>query len=83
MKHIYEVFEITEKLNIPDVFIGLAHFIAENPDVIPMSRYHEYRKFISRHYHKLVDAFKAHDKEAFEKVVNTLVAMEADAKNPV
>lgn len=76
-EYIYDIFEETERNQDPDLLIGLAKLQAEQP--IPEGTTEkELCAFIGRHYHDLVDAYKAHDREAFEETV--LACETADAE---
>lgn len=67
-EYIYDIFEETERNQDPDLLIGLAKLQAEQP--IPESTTEkELCTFIGRHYQALVDAYKAHDRAAFEETV--------------
>lgn len=77
VEYIYDIFETTEKNGDPDLFIGLAKLKVDKP--IPEDTTEgEICEFIGRHYHALVDAYKAHDRAAFEEVV--LACETADAE---
>lgn len=76
-EYIYDIFEETERNQDPDLLIGLAKLQAEQP--IPEGTTEkELCAFIGRHYHDLVDAYKAHDRAAFEETV--LACETADAE---
>lgn len=76
-EYIYDIFEITEKNGDPDLFIGLAKLKVDKP--IPEDTTEgEICEFIGRHYQALVDAYKAHDRAAFEETV--LACETADAE---
>ena len=76
-EYIYDIFETTEKNGDPDLTIGLAKLKADKP--IPEGTTEkELCQFIGRHYHELVDAYKAHDRGAFEETV--LACETADAE---
>ena len=75
--YIYDIFETTEKNGDPDLFIGLAKLQADKP--IPEGTTEgELCEFIGRHYQALVDAYRAHDRGAFEEAV--LACETADAE---
>ena len=76
-EYIYDIFETTEKNGDPDLIIGLAKLQAEQPIPEGVTE-KELCSFIGRHYHKLVDAYKAHDRGAFEETV--LACEEQDAE---
>ena len=76
-EYIYDIFEETERNQDPDLFIGLARLKVNKP--IPEGTTEkELCTFIVRHYHSLVDAYKAHDRAAFEEAV--LACETADAE---
>lgn len=76
-EYIYDIFETTEKNGDPDLFIGLAKLKVDKP--IPEDTTEgEICEFIGRHYQALVDAYKAHDRAAFEETV--LACETADAE---
>ena len=76
-EYIYDIFEETERNQDPDLLIGLAKLQAEQP--IPEGTTEkELCTFIGRHYQALVDAYKAHDRAAFEETV--LACEEQDAE---
>lgn len=76
-EYIYDIFEETERNQDPDLLIGLAKLQAEQP--IPEGTTEkELCSFIGRHYKALVDAYKAHDRGAFEETV--LACETADAE---
>ena len=76
-EYIYDIFETTEKNGDPDLFIGLAKLQTEQP--IPEGTTEkELCQFIGRHYQALVDAYKGHDRGAFEEAV--LACETADAE---
>lgn len=76
-EYIYDIFEETECNQDPDLLIGLAKLQAEQP--IPEGTTEkELCTFIGRHYQALVDAYKAHDRSAFEETV--LACETADAE---
>ena len=67
-EYIYDIFETTEKNGDPDLFIGLAKLKVNKP--IPEDTTEkELCTFIGRHCQALVDAYKAHDRAAFEETV--------------
>ena len=77
-EYIYDIFEETERNQDPDLFIGLAKLKVAKP--IPEGATEgEICKFIGRHYQALVDAYKCHDRAAFEEVV--LACEEQDAED--
>lgn len=76
-EYIYDIFETTEKNGDPDLFIGLARLKVNKP--IPEDTTEkEMCSFIGRHYNALVDAYKGHDRAAFEETV--LACEEQDAE---
>lgn len=76
-EYIYDIFETTEKNGDPDFFIGLAKLKVNKP--IPEDTTEkELCTFIVRHYQALVDAYKGHDRAAFEEAV--LACETADAE---
>lgn len=76
-EYIYDIFEETERNQDPDLLIGLSKLQAEQP--IPEGTTEkELCAFIGRHYQALVDAYKAHDRAAFEETV--LACETADAE---
>lgn len=76
-EYIYDIFEETECNQDPDLLIGLAKLQAEQPIPEGITE-KELCTFIGRHYQALVDAYKAHDRAAFEKTV--LACETADAE---
>lgn len=75
--YIYDIFETTERNGDPDLIIGLAKLKVDKP--IPEDTTEgEICEFIGRHYKALVDAYKAHDRGAFEETV--LACETADAE---
>lgn len=76
-EYIYDIFEETERNQDPDLLIGLSKLQAEQP--IPEGTTEkELCTFIGRHYQALVDAYKGHDRAAFEETV--LACEEQDAE---
>lgn len=76
-EYIYDIFETTEKNGDPDLIIGLAKLKVDKP--IPEGTTEkELCTFIGRHYQALVDAYKGHDRAAFEETV--LACETADAE---
>lgn len=76
-EYIYDIFEETERNQDPDLLIGLAKLQAEQP--IPAGTTEkDLCSFIGRHYNALVDAYKGHDRAAFEETV--LACEEQDAE---
>ena len=76
-EYIYDIFEETERNQDPDLLIGLAKLQAEQP--IPEGTTEkELCTFLGRHYQALVDAYKGHDRAAFEETV--LACETADAE---
>jgi hypothetical protein len=67
-EYIYDIFETTEKNGDPDLFIGLAKLKVNKPIPEGITE-KELCAFIGRHYQALVDAYKAHDRAAFEETV--------------
>ena len=76
-EYIYDIFGTTEKNGDPDLFISLAKLQAEKP-IPDGTTEKELCTFIGRHYQALVDAYKGHDRAAFEEVV--LACETADAE---
>ena len=76
-EYIYDIFETTEKNGDPDLIIGLAKLQAEQPIPEGITE-KELCSFIGRHYKALVDAYKGHDRAAFEETV--LACESADAE---
>lgn len=76
-EYIYDIFEETERNQDPDLLIGLAKLQAEQPIPEGITE-KELCSFIGRHYNALVDAYKAHDRAAFEEAV--LACETADAE---
>lgn len=76
-EYIYDIFETTEKNGDPDLIIGLAKLQAEQPIPEGITE-KELCSFIGRHYNALVDAYKGHDRAAFEETV--LACEEQDAE---
>lgn len=77
VEYIYDIFETTEKNSDPDLFIGLARLKVNKP-IPDGTTEEELCTFIGRHYQALVDAYKAHDRAAFEETV--LACETADAE---
>ena len=74
-EYIYDIFETTEKNGDPDLFIGLAKLKVDKP--IPEDTTEgELCEFIGKHYNELVDAYRAHDRGAFEEAVLVCEAQE-------
>lgn len=76
-EYIYDIFEETERNQDPDLLIGLAKLQAEQPIPEGITE-KELCSFIGRHYNALVDAYKGHDRAAFEETV--LACEEQDAE---
>ncbi len=76
-EYIYDIFETTEKNGDPDLIIGLAKLQAEQPIPEGITE-KELCSFIGRHYQTLVDAYKAHDRAAFEEAVLACEAQDAE-----
>lgn len=76
-EYIYNIFETTKKNGDPDLTIGLAKLQADKP-IPENTNEKELCSFIGRHYKALVDAYKAHDRGAFEETV--LACEEQDAE---
>lgn len=76
-EYIYDIFETTEKNGDPDLTIGLAKLQADKP-IPENTNEKELCSFIGRHYHTLVDAYKAHDRAAFEETVLACEAADAE-----
>ena len=75
--YIYDIFEETERNQDPDLFIGLAKLKVDKP--IPEDTTEgEICEFIGRHYQALVDAYKGHDRAAFEEAVLACEAADAE-----
>lgn len=66
--YIYGIFQTCEDMDLPDLTVALAHHKAANP--IPEGMTEQgINAFIGGHYEALVDAFAAHDREAFAAAV--------------
>lgn len=76
-EYIYDIFEETERNQDPDLFIGLARLKVNKP-IPENTNEKELCAFIGRHYHTLVDAYKAHDRAAFEEAVLACEAADAE-----
>ena len=76
-EYIYDIFETTEKNGDPDLIIGLAKLQAEQP-IPENTNEKELCSFIGRHYKALVDAYKGHDRAAFEETVLACEAADAE-----
>ena len=76
MKYLYDVYSICEEKDCPDLTIALAMFRAEHPDCIDHETDKAMRLFIGRNGEDLAAAFKAHNRAAFDTVVERLIAME-------
>ena len=76
-EYIYDIFETTERNGDPDLTIGLAKLQADKP-IPENTNEKELCSFIGRHYKALVDAYKGHDRAAFEETV--LACETADAE---
>lgn len=75
--YIYDIFETTGKNNTPDLNVGLAMLKAEQP--IPEGMTDTgVREFMSRHYQKLVAAYRAKDRYVFAAVVKACEAEDAE-----
>lgn len=75
--YIYDIFEETERNQDPDLFIGLAKLKVNKP--IPDGTTEgELCEFIGRHYQALVDAYKGHDRAAFEEAVLSCETADAE-----
>ncbi len=77
VEYIYDIFEETERNQDPDLLIGLAKLQAEQPIPEGITE-KELCSFIGRHYQTLVDAYKAHDRAAFEEAVLACEAQDAE-----
>lgn len=76
-EYIYNIFEVTERNHDHDLLIGMAKLKVAKP--IPEDTTEgELCEFIGCHYQALVDAYKAHDRAAFEEAV--LACEEQDAE---
>lgn len=66
--YIYDIFQTCEELDLPDLTIALARHKEGHP--IPEGMTEKgINEFIGGHYETLVDAFAAHDREAFAAAV--------------
>ena len=66
--YIYDIFQTCEDMDLPDLTVALAHHKAANP--IPEGMTEQgINAFIGGPYAALVDAFAAHDREAFAAAV--------------
>lgn len=61
--YIYDIFQTCEDMDLPDLTVALAHHKAANMTEQGINA------FIGGHYEALVDAFAAHDREAFAAAV--------------
>lgn len=77
--YLFDIFEFTNKENLPDLYVGLAMLTHTNP--IPEGiTDREIREFIGGHYNALVDAFKGRNREDFAAVVEKCVAEDIERK---
>lgn len=76
-EYIYNIFETTERNHDHDLLIGMAKLMADKPLPEGMDE-RTLGKFLGKHYHELVDAYKGHDLAAFEEAV--LACETADAE---
>lgn len=76
-EYIYNIFEVTERSHEHDLLIGMAKLMAAKPLPDGMDE-RALGKFLAKHYHELVDAYKCHDLAAFEEAV--LACETADAE---
>lgn len=77
MKYLYDVFALCAEKDCNDLTIALAMFKADHPEAdITHEKDKEMRGFMALHYEELVDAFKAHDRAAFDAAVAAMI--EAD-----
>ena len=76
-EYIYNIFEVTERNHDHDLFIGFAKLKVDKP-IPDGTTEKELCTFIGRHYQALVDAYKGHDRAAFEEAV--LACETADAE---
>ena len=66
--YIYDIFQTCEDMDLPDLTVALAHHKAANP--IPEGMTEQgINAVIAAHYEALLDAFAAHDREAFAAAV--------------
>ena len=82
--YIYEAFETTRDLKLPDVTLGMAHLMSEKaiPEGVESK---QLREFISRNYRAIVLLFNRDDKAEFVDIVGGMVEdylapKEADAE---
>ena len=70
--YIYDIFETTKKMGLPDLYLGLAQVKAEKaiPEGITDK---ELRAFISRNYKALVKMFNTMNRDVFVDMVDNLV----------
>lgn len=70
--YIYDIFETTKKMGLPDVYLGLAQVKAEKavPEGITDKKL---RTFISRNYKALVKLFNTVSRDMFVDMVDNLV----------
>ena len=66
--YIYDIFAACEELDLPDLTVALAHHKSAHPIPDGMTE-QGINKFVGGHYEALVDAFAAHDREAFAAAV--------------
>lgn len=77
--YIYDIFTTCEELDLPDLTIALAHHKAAHP--IPEGMTEQgINEFVGNHYEALVDAFAAHDREAFAAAVEAGVREDEERK---
>ena len=75
--YIYDVFEVTNKHELPDLYIGLA--MLEHDQSVPEGTSdREIREFIGKHYKTLVDAYKTRNRTAFCEVVEECLKEDAE-----
>ena len=77
--YIYDIFATCEELDLPDLTIALAHHKEAHP--IPEGMTEQgINEFVGNHYEALVDAFAAHDREAFAAAVGAGVREDEERK---
>lgn len=74
--YIYDIFETTRQRSAPDLYIGLAMLQKHQP-VPEDCTDRDIREFIGRHYDRLVEAYKAKDREVMAAAVARCEAEDA------
>lgn len=76
--YIYDIFEATEKNRDHDLLIGMAKLREAKPIPEGMDE-RALCLFLGKHYHELVEAYKGHDRGAFEEAVLACETADAEA----